>query len=274
MVPAYETGGTWQTRIRAGLTALLAFLDNDRRCGRLLIVESLAAGPSALERRRQRDRTGRCRPVTWPHEGQGEARAARVDGRGHRRRSARSRSSTAVGSRRTEDCAARASARVGGSLDGHDRPPLSGTRRRTQRDRATRAPRPAHGDRRRSDPLQDLPMRLTYRTMRVLVAVAENPGSSNRHVGRACRHRRPRPEHPSFWRRLHKTRPDREPGRRPRQGRAQRLGTHQHGQQVHDSIADCGATPPRPHRKASRRLGKHRLACQLTPVRGLDRRDR
>jgi DNA-binding MarR family transcriptional regulator len=35
----------------------------------------------------------------------------------------------------------------------------------------------------RTDPLQDLPMRFTYRTMRVLISVAEHPGSSNRAVG-------------------------------------------------------------------------------------------
>jgi DNA-binding MarR family transcriptional regulator len=34
--------------------------------------------------------------------------------------------------------------------------------------------------------LQDLPMRFTYRTMRVLMAVAERPGSSNRMVGQAA----------------------------------------------------------------------------------------
>jgi hypothetical protein len=33
------------------------------------------------------------------------------------------------------------------------------------------------------DPLRELPMRLTYRTVRVLMAVAAHPGSSNRAVG-------------------------------------------------------------------------------------------
>ena len=33
------------------------------------------------------------------------------------------------------------------------------------------------------DPLKDVPMRLTYRTARVLQAAAENPGASNRHLG-------------------------------------------------------------------------------------------
>jgi DNA-binding MarR family transcriptional regulator len=34
----------------------------------------------------------------------------------------------------------------------------------------------------RRDPLRDLDMRLTYRTVRVLVAVAQHPGASNRQV--------------------------------------------------------------------------------------------
>jgi hypothetical protein len=34
-----------------------------------------------------------------------------------------------------------------------------------------------------TDPLRDLDMRLTYRTVRVLMAVAEHPSSSNRQIG-------------------------------------------------------------------------------------------
>jgi DNA-binding MarR family transcriptional regulator len=36
------------------------------------------------------------------------------------------------------------------------------------------------------DPLKDLDMRLTYRTVRVLIAIATAPGSSNREVGAAA----------------------------------------------------------------------------------------
>ncbi len=37
-----------------------------------------------------------------------------------------------------------------------------------------------------ADPLRDVAMRLTYRTVRVLVALAADPGSSNREVGHAA----------------------------------------------------------------------------------------
>ena len=53
VVPAYETDGAWSARVRAGLAALLGFLDSDRAAARLLIVESLAAGPRALGRRQE-----------------------------------------------------------------------------------------------------------------------------------------------------------------------------------------------------------------------------
>ncbi len=43
--------------------------------------------------------------------------------------------------------------------------------------------RPAKIPPARNDPLRDLEMRLTYRTVRALIAVAEQPGSSNRAVG-------------------------------------------------------------------------------------------
>jgi hypothetical protein len=42
----------WLERIRSGLGALLAFLDDEPAWGRVLLVDALAAGPRVLERRR------------------------------------------------------------------------------------------------------------------------------------------------------------------------------------------------------------------------------
>ena len=50
-VPAYEAPGRWRERIRAGLTALLGFLDDEPCLGRLCVVEALGGGPLALELR-------------------------------------------------------------------------------------------------------------------------------------------------------------------------------------------------------------------------------
>jgi DNA-binding MarR family transcriptional regulator len=43
----------WLERVRAGLVALLGFLDDEPKLGRLLILEAFAAGAAALERRRR-----------------------------------------------------------------------------------------------------------------------------------------------------------------------------------------------------------------------------
>jgi AcrR family transcriptional regulator len=51
--PAYAGEGDWAGCIRAGLDALLRFLDSDPELCRLLFVEALGAGPRVLERRAQ-----------------------------------------------------------------------------------------------------------------------------------------------------------------------------------------------------------------------------
>jgi AcrR family transcriptional regulator/DNA-binding MarR family transcriptional regulator len=51
--PAYEAESDWAERIRAGLGALLGFLDREPALCRLVFVEALGAGPRVLERRAQ-----------------------------------------------------------------------------------------------------------------------------------------------------------------------------------------------------------------------------
>jgi AcrR family transcriptional regulator len=195
VVPAYGTGGAWQTRVRAGLTALLGFLDSDRAAARLLIVESLAAGPGALERRRQviaqlvsvldlgrTEGSAKLDPPALTAEaivggllsvlhgrlvGGADSASGTNHGRGHAGESAL--------------------LELAGPLMGMIVLPYLGpVAARKEIDRPTpkaTGPSPVV----RSDPLQDLPIRFTYRTMRVLTAVAElgAGGScpSNRAVG-------------------------------------------------------------------------------------------
>jgi AcrR family transcriptional regulator/DNA-binding MarR family transcriptional regulator len=52
VVPAYEQPGTWQARIRAALAVLLEALDSQPAVARVVLAESLGAGPKALARRR------------------------------------------------------------------------------------------------------------------------------------------------------------------------------------------------------------------------------
>jgi AcrR family transcriptional regulator len=51
VLPAYEAQGRWRERIRAGLAELLRLFDERPPLARMLVVESLSAGPRALERR-------------------------------------------------------------------------------------------------------------------------------------------------------------------------------------------------------------------------------
>ena len=51
VLPAWEGEKEWAARIRAGLGALLGFLDREPALRRLVFVEALGAGPRVLERR-------------------------------------------------------------------------------------------------------------------------------------------------------------------------------------------------------------------------------
>jgi AcrR family transcriptional regulator len=176
VVPAYEGPGSWQVKIRAALSLLLEALECDRALGRLLIVESLAAGPMALERRhsvlarvipvidggRSESKSNDPPPLT------AEGVAGAVLSVLHARLTAKN------GDRMLD---------LLGPLMGMIVLPYLGPPA-VRKELARPTPkRPAHPTVTRIDPLQDLPMRFTYRTMRVLVAVASHPGSSNRTIG-------------------------------------------------------------------------------------------
>lgn len=195
VVPAYETGAAWRARTRAGLTALLGFLDGDRAAARLLIVESLVAGPRVLQRRREviavlvsvlelGRSEGRAKldppaltaeaivggllSVLHEHLTGCDPEAKRTSVRGD-----------FTGSSVTDDSLLEL---VGPSMGMIVLPYLGPVAARKEIER----PIPKSvitGAVVRSDPLQDLPMRFTYRTMRVLASVAEHPGSSNRTIG-------------------------------------------------------------------------------------------
>ncbi|HEY5045172.1 MAG TPA: TetR/AcrR family transcriptional regulator [Solirubrobacteraceae bacterium] len=52
-VPGYESEQSWGEKVRAGLSALLVFIGDERGLGSLLVVDALSAGPRVLERRAQ-----------------------------------------------------------------------------------------------------------------------------------------------------------------------------------------------------------------------------
>src|ERR1700735_1263177 len=51
VLAVYDPQAPWRTRMRSSLAARLSYLDEQPEIARLLVVESLAAGPRAFERR-------------------------------------------------------------------------------------------------------------------------------------------------------------------------------------------------------------------------------
>ena len=176
VVPAYEQPTRWREKIRAGLTALLEILDYEPGTGRLVIVETLGAGPKALERRRR----VLAQIITIVDEGRREGKKG--DGPPPLTAEGAVGAVFSVIHARMLAGDRRPLLKLAGPLTSTIvLPYLGAAAARKELDRpvpkAPARPRPVNGD-----PLRDLGMRLTYRTVRVLMAVAANPGSSNRAV--------------------------------------------------------------------------------------------
>jgi AcrR family transcriptional regulator len=190
VVPAYEAGdGTaeWKGRIRAGLQALLGFLDDEPALASLLIVDALAAERRVLERRQRVvdaliDAVHRGAAAHAAREdgdrGLARARAGRAPRRGARRSAARIVAEGLVGAVFAV-IHARLLARDTASLRALSNPlmativlPYLGS---AAAELELERPRPRSRPRTLTpaDPLREIDMRLTYRTVRVLLAIAE-----------------------------------------------------------------------------------------------------
>ncbi len=181
VLPAYEAGGgLWRDRIRGGLACLLSFLDHESATGRLLFVEALGAGQAAHERRRRvLDRL-----IPAVEEGRGEA-GARGDLPELTGEGVAGAVLSVIQARMIED-GSRPLAGLTGALMGIVVLPYLGPAA-ARREMARAAPESFP----RAQPpsevsLGDLPMRITYRTAMVLMAIGAQPGASNRAVGRAA----------------------------------------------------------------------------------------
>jgi AcrR family transcriptional regulator len=181
VIPAYEQPAIWREKIRAALCALLQLLDYEPGMGRLVIVETLGAGPKALERRQR----VLAQVITAVDEGRLEAKGG--DG---------PPPLTAEGivggvlavlhGRLVEKNPGRLTELTGPLMGMIVLPYMGPAAARKELDRpvpkAPARPRPVN-----SDPLRELEMRLTYRTVRVLMAVGTLGGRgsypSNRAVG-------------------------------------------------------------------------------------------
>ena len=176
----------WRERIRTGLFTILSFLDREPALARVCVVQALRAGPRILERR---------------EEVLAQLAAVVDEGRLlHGARGARCTPMTAEG------LVGAAFAIVYARLLRGERRPLTGLLGELMgmivlpyqgagaagREQVRPAPVPSTRTVRWSrglamegvvDPLGGVPMRLTYRTARVLEGIAEHPGASNREAG-------------------------------------------------------------------------------------------
>jgi AcrR family transcriptional regulator/DNA-binding MarR family transcriptional regulator len=174
----------WRERVRGGLWTILCFLDREPALAQVCVVQALGGGPQVLQRREH-----------------ALARLAAVLDEGRR------------AGRRESDCTALTAEGLVGAAFGivharllrRDRRPLrellgelmgmialsylgpAAARREQVRPLPAptspiRSSREPATEGRPRDPLQEIPMRLTYRTARVLGCIAEQPGISNRAV--------------------------------------------------------------------------------------------
>jgi AcrR family transcriptional regulator len=183
-----EGGSAWCERVRAALAELLMFFDEEPNVASLLVVDALTAGPRVLELRAQvlkrlsvtlhRDglRAGDAKDVA-PLTGEGVVGG--VFGVVHTRLSQNDPAAvlelldSLLGMIVLPYLGRAAAQRAQRGI----RTFSSGRKQPAGLKSPTRLPLDA------KDPLDGLPMRITYRTLRVLGAIAEHPGASNRAVG-------------------------------------------------------------------------------------------
>jgi AcrR family transcriptional regulator len=186
VLAAYGSHRDWRERIGAGLVALLCFLDEEPVLGRMLVVEAMSGGPGTLARRA---------------EAIAQIVRAVDAGRGLTEKPALPVSPLAaeaiVGGvfsvihARMEQSNDAPLISLAGPLMGMVVMPYLGTAA-ARRELERPLPKPqndcriAEGGPLMADPFKEAGMRLTYRTVRVLSAIAEQPGASNREIGRAA----------------------------------------------------------------------------------------
>jgi AcrR family transcriptional regulator len=195
VVPAFEAGDGWRERVRAGLVALLAFCDEQPSVARLLLFESQASGVRVARRR------GEVLGYVTGIVDQGrlsmtDNNSASASSGGGREGVSRLTAEAAVGGvlavidARLTDPGRGPLVALAGELMSMIVLPYLGSgaaRREMERPLPPSAPvLKAPSDGFVGDPFKGAGMRLTYRTVRVLVAIAEHPGASNRLVGEAA----------------------------------------------------------------------------------------
>ncbi len=177
---AYSLESGWRDGVRSGLDRLLGLIDEEPGLARLCIVEALAAGPRVLDLRGEvlaelAEVLDRGRSVRGSTQEPSEVTAEGVVGA----------VCAVLHTRLLEDRAEPFATLLaplmsmivlpylGGRAASHELARPARRRRRTGSARAVA---------KRMDPLEGLDMRLTYRTVRVLVVIGAHPAASNREI--------------------------------------------------------------------------------------------
>ncbi len=185
---AYAAGGSWRERVRAGLGALLEHFEREPAAARLCVIEA-TRGP---------------RVVAYRHgildvlanvvdEGRSEMRR-RGDGPPQLTAESLVGGALAVIATRLSDAdGARPTGLLNPLMGMIVYPYLGAAAAAKELERPTIPTAPpappgttAEAEGSRLDPFANLPIRITFRTARVLATIAERPGASNREIGEAA----------------------------------------------------------------------------------------
>jgi AcrR family transcriptional regulator len=169
---AHDSGRRWVDRMRAGLTALLEFFDEEPQLARLCVLQSAAAGPAALARRvevldelaRKVDE-GRDLARRQPPPLTAEGIVGGV--------------LTVIGTRLVNSASGPLIDLVNPLMSGIVLPYRGNAAARKELVRRNPADRASSAGLAASAALEGLPMRVTHRTMAVLAAIAAESGLSN-----------------------------------------------------------------------------------------------
>ncbi|HEY5193270.1 MAG TPA: TetR family transcriptional regulator [Solirubrobacteraceae bacterium] len=176
---AYDPKAKWAANIRASLIALLRFLEDEPLIARLMIVESLSMGPKVLHHRSQ----ALTRTMTFLDGGRHETDSQ--DGPPPLTAEGVVGAVLSILYARLSQASTGQLMELTNQLTSTMVLPYLGVA--ASRRELTR-PVPEHKSNPStplgtSDPLRELGMRITYRTILVLNAIANSPGSSNRTIG-------------------------------------------------------------------------------------------
>ncbi len=185
MRAGHEGGGSWREQVRAALFSLLLFMDREPGVRALLVVDALKAGPRVQERRlavlnelsRVLHQSGaRAKPDRALPALTGEGVIGAVLGVIH----------TRLLAERPGSMVQLLNPLMGVIVLPYLGPAAAQRELVCPPPKRSRPPASQPQYSRRDDPLADLPMRITHRTLLVLAAVGERPGASNRQIADAA----------------------------------------------------------------------------------------